>query len=159
MTKNCPDCGSSLGVSAFKCRCGWKSANVTEIRPFVHCAHMGCTHEGMVSVQTKTGWAKLCISSGNHVGHYETQHQSEAIAYAAKHNLKTPADHIAHIKALLKTPKQHSSLAHWQRVQRGSRHAIAQQYAEQMLKRYAIREREPGEDDEVDFSREPMLNV
>ena len=110
------------------------------VRPTVPCAFDGCHMGAVTRVREKTGWTHLCRT------HYETQHQAEARAYAAKHNLKTPADHLAHIKALLANPKVHSARAHWERVRRESPSALAQQYADDRLRRYGSRE--PGEDDE-----------
>lgn len=85
-----------------------------------------------------------------------TQH--EAWAYAQKHDLKTPEDHLKHITSLLAKPKRRSPMEHWQRVLRDSNSLTAKKIAEERLKKYTTREREPGEDDEF-YANEPMLNV
>lgn len=48
--KNCPDCGSSLGKSAYKCRCGWKGATAAEPQRLIECAHFGCPNPAIVRV-------------------------------------------------------------------------------------------------------------
>lgn len=58
--KNCPDCGSSLGKTAFKCRCGWKGTAYAEPVRLISCAHDGCNSGAICSVRTNTGRANLC---------------------------------------------------------------------------------------------------
>lgn len=60
MNQNCPDCGSLLGKGAYKCRCGWKGAGVSETVPTQPCAHLGCANAAIACVKTPTGRANLC---------------------------------------------------------------------------------------------------
>jgi len=101
--KNCPDCGSSIGAGAYKCRCGWKASASESSQPMmrIECAYSSCLQGAIAKVKTNTGWANLCI------GHYETQHQGVAIDYADEHGIKTPSDHILHMRKLVNLPREH----------------------------------------------------
>ena len=56
----CPDCGSNLGKSAYKCRCGWKAAPALGAVEHIDCAIEGCPLGARCRVFTKTGWANVC---------------------------------------------------------------------------------------------------
>ena len=141
-SRKCKGCDAFFSIRLDACpTCGTVYlAKQAVPRVFHHCAGPSCASEGLWEVQTGNGYEWLCER------HYETQNQEEAKAYSEKHNLKTPADHLAHITALMRKPKQFSIRAHWERVRRESKSALAQQYADQVLRRYPTRE--PGEDDE-----------
>lgn len=140
--KLCPDCGSSLGKGAYKCRCGWKTSEgsySTAVR--VDCAFDACMTPALVRVRTRTGWANLCVK------HYETQHQAAAAAYAQKHGLRTPADHIRHMRSLANKPKDHRA---WMT---NPKSRLAAEYAEQVLKRQVthVEQEQPELETAVNF--------
>lgn len=58
----CPDCGSSLGKTAYKCRCGWKGAKTTEAFLHIQCAFVGCGNSAMVRVKDGNATVNLCVS-------------------------------------------------------------------------------------------------
>ena len=140
--KLCPDCGSSLGKGAYKCRCGWKAAEgAYNPTTRIDCAFDSCMTPALVRVQTRTGWANLCTR------HYETQHQSAAAAYAEKHGLKTPADHLRHMRKLASTPKDPRA---WMRNPKSK---VAAEWAEQILNRQVrhVEQEQPELETAVNF--------
>ena len=62
LARNCPDCGSSLGKSAWKCRCGWKSAPQLEARPMIACYVLNCLEAALCHVLTAQGTVNVCRS-------------------------------------------------------------------------------------------------
>lgn len=138
LTNNCPDCGSLIGKSAYKCRCGWKKADVSvpAIRP--NCAVFDCKQVAMSGLD-RCQW------------HYERQHQDEAREYAERHGLKTAEDHIQHCRRLLSTLgtrwTRDKSIEHWLKVAR-SAVPIAREAAAEALAKLHYHEREPGADEE-----------
>lgn len=139
-TNNCPDCGSALGKSAYKCRCGWKKAEhfaLPAIQP--NCAEFQCQQAAMVG-SNRCKW------------HFEHEHQVYAAEYAEKHGLVTVKDHIKHCTRLLNTVGTHWTreriVAHWQKVRDNSSLPIAQWMATEALQKLHYQERTPGEDDE-----------
>lgn len=59
--KNCPDCGSSLGKGAYKCRCGWKATEQGPALQHIACCYADCGISALVRVRTSTGWANVCL--------------------------------------------------------------------------------------------------
>jgi len=104
-------------------------------RPFVQCAYVGCGYEALV----RSKGLNLCRV------HYEAQGNKEAAEHAAKHGLKTPADHLAYIRKLMASPRPHPRA--WMDNPKSE---IARRFADEVrLKESAPKkERVPGEDDE-----------
>lgn len=64
---SCPDCGSALGKSATKCRCGWKSLQTvlqeTNGPRYTPCAgNAACRFPGRLWVRTLGPTERLCIN-------------------------------------------------------------------------------------------------
>lgn len=85
--KNCPDCGSSLGKTAFKCRCGWKSQASAEPVRRIECAHMGCPNGAIVRIAR----ANLCRA------HYDAHWTPENIK--AHYVVKPSNPHAEEVRA------------------------------------------------------------
>jgi len=98
----CGKCGGEIGNSKY-CGCGWKRpANVAfESNPTVPCAHHACTFTAKVKIQTKTGWANLCMK------HYDQHYADEAHANLDKYGMaklpdETTAEHVARMRAFVR---------------------------------------------------------
>ena len=105
-------------------------------RQLIDCAHQGCMSHAICKVKRKQGWANLCDF------HYANDNLDESREYCAKNGLNTTEKKIAHIKVMLNKPKDYRA---WM-VKPKSR--IAQEFADKIAGRVAVRERVPGEDDE-----------
>lgn len=78
--KLCPDCGSGLGASATKCRCGWTySGNVVAFMPRIDCSFSGCSANAICRVFTKTGWAKVCMNHYERIEKLSPPHDSPLV--------------------------------------------------------------------------------
>lgn len=105
-------------------------------RQLIDCAHQGCMSHAICKVKRKQGWANLCDF------HYANDNLDESREYCAKNGLNTTEKKIAHIKAMLNKPKDYRA---WMNVPKSR---IAQEFADKIAGRVAVRERVPGEDDE-----------
>lgn len=105
-------------------------------RQLIDCAHANCMSPAICRVKRKQGWANLCDF------HYANDNLDESRAYCEKHGLNTIEKKIAHIKAMLKKPKDFRG---WMNAPKSQ---LARDYADKVLGRGSVRERVPGEDDE-----------
>lgn len=136
MFTNCPECDKALRGDAFKCSCGWKKPAIdASYIQHIDCAYHGCSTSATVRIRKKTGWANLCVF------HYSTDNLQESIDYCKKHGLDTTENKIAHIKALLATPKDPRA---WMRNPKSE---YARQLAESIMGPKP--DRIPGEDDDL----------
>lgn len=141
MAKACPDCGSNLGPSAIKCRCGWRVVSVAP-QFLSECAHMGCNVGAKVNVKTPTGYANLCM------GHYDSKALSDAKAWLADRGLETMAEQRSFWRKQVEILK--AGQTDYRGWQRNPKSEIAQKFVDEINagRRLPVRERVPGEDDE-----------
>ena len=101
----CPKCKSTLHNTATSCGCGWGKKSYDQVHvEHINCSHDGCFLSAKVKIQTKTGWAKLCLK------HYEEHYANEAIANLAQRGLnqlegESKGAHVKRMQAFLKTMK------------------------------------------------------
>lgn len=71
----CPDCGSTLGKNAHKCRCGWQSA--ASSAPRVDCFFAPtCVHPALISTdryQRKGQFQNLCVACDMRLHHEKAE--------------------------------------------------------------------------------------
>lgn len=100
----CPQCATTLHRSATFCGCGWQKKTQplpSEREKHVNCAHDGCFLSAKVKIQTKTGWANLCMR------HYEEHFAAEAERSLSKWGMERLADESKgeHVKRMRKFAK------------------------------------------------------
>jgi len=137
--KACPDCGSNLGPSAVKCRCGWKSTGWAE-QPIqrAECAHAPhCTYPALFRRKMPTGWANLCQM------HAERHDTATAKAWCQERGLDTREKQIAFWREQVKLLNQPKDKRAWMNNPKSE---LARKWADELLMTQSVRE--PGEDDE-----------
>lgn len=96
MTKACGECGASLHVDAFKCRCGWKAEGATARSAPVECAHKGCQFPAVIRMEiANNGLTNVCQK------HASFHVEQEALAWCRAHGLNTRDDCIAYVRKLM----------------------------------------------------------
>jgi len=88
-------------------------------------------------VKRKQGWANLCDF------HYANDNADSSHNYCARHGLTTTEKKIAHTKSMLTMQKDYRG---WMQHPKSD---LAQEFADRILGRAFVRERVPGEDDEL----------
>jgi hypothetical protein len=88
MLTACPDCGSSLGRGASKCRCGWKASAAYLSAPKANCAYVGCLIPALLRKRVETGWANFCEY------HYIQDHTQRAAKWCEDNGLHTTQQKI-----------------------------------------------------------------
>ena len=88
----CPDCHGALSEGAVKCRCGWKSAELSET---FACAHDLCPHPAILRRRVNGAVVNLCRH------HHEFHAGEEARAYCRAKGLMTVDQMRAYCKAMI----------------------------------------------------------
>lgn len=104
---------------------------------------MGCNVGAKVNIKTPTGDANLCM------GHYEAKALSDARAWLADRGLETMAEQRTFWRRQVEILRE--AKADYRGWQRNPKSEIAQKFVDEInaARRLPVRERVPGEDDEL----------
>ena len=97
MPKLCPDCGSSLGINAYKCRCGWNAAMVSKAASVDCFFAPGCTHPAQLRTDDYSTPGKmmaLCPVCEDRL------HLAKALSFCKEKGLDTTDKKIAYCREM-----------------------------------------------------------
>ena len=99
MPKLCPDCGSSLGINAYKCRCGWNAVMITKAKSVDCFFAPGCTRPAQMRTDgygTKGAYMTLCFECDDRL------HTERAMKWCLYRGLDTTEKKIEYCRATFK---------------------------------------------------------